>query len=1512
MADQLHFTLLRDEAHAPATARGVFALPYLRRHLSGLAHAPGKEATDALYEFARALWERNHIGLAKGSEAYTRTHFLDPLLDKLGWHFIPELKQRTQKIPDYWLFTEEAHRIAAAEADVPEHRFKLSSTVLEAKQFTHPLDAVSKKESPGLFPSQQVQGYLHAARDAHGRRYFDWAILSNGRHWRLYTERAAADAYFEFTLADEHSFCTRDEFSLFVALFSPSAFVQGADGRCPLDDIQSESLSLQSVLEENLRRRIFDVLEELATAYADHAPNGITDEHLKSGALYEACLVFLYRLLFVLYAESRYLLPVRARPPGSNKHYKEKFSLQRLVEPLKAVTTEFSDDAFTDLYEDLLKLFRLIDGQNEKLNETCDVTRYNGGLFAPDSATSRLIAKWRIPDPALARVLRQLVFAQPPARGGAKQQRIFTDDSIDYSTLEVRQLGDIYEGLLGGQLRRKGSALVLTDQNGENHRHGIFYTPDWNVSYLVRTTLDPLIERIEQSDEVKKAGRARTKEEQRNDAFALGVLALNVVDPAMGSGHFLVRTVEYLAEHIFTHPSTRRKTERIVSSGDGKRTKADIIAAGNIPVPAGLSQEEAESAYWRRRVVEACIYGVDINPMAVELAKLSLWLTCIAVDEPLNFLDHHLRQGNSLLFARAPELSQPPFPSADLVPLQLTDVVEPALREVIRRNVDIEAEASTRMELVKKKECMWREARIGLAPLLRVADLWLGAVERLPLPELDYLTLARLTLAPESMEEGERTKAEKLRDSIAEKWDAVRADLAPFHWEIEFPDVFLAADGSPLPPGAAGFDAMLGNPPYVSTQTSSGQAWLATLQKRWGYSNDLYVFFTDLGFRLLRDGGRFGFIVSDTFFTLASKAPMRAILHRHRLDMLGQCDPFDATVDAAIFVAEKSEPPPAHETLFVQARFRWREDGKRSEPDKALPLLPDATVEWDDLGVRRHSVAPTPLSDARGAPGVGDAHPPADPSESGVALTLPAALQSSAPRVRHAIFRDLRLHRLPAALWRSAHKAAFFEPRPGTLRLFERFNAPMKALHSEWWERIETSDKFAQNRNAIDEYHAVLQPGDITLVGLIAEGGQGLATGNNARFLGYLEGTSQAAALLTKRAAWTLRWLADAEIAVRFRALLEAAGGDLDKPTKDGAAWEATVETLRNEFPAARLDFSKMDLYRIVPKALVAGAKDFDFALQERKKELWQRWRSRGELAGFWGEKKPSARVSDADFCKACGELQAWLWAENALRKKAKQDPLPKDVLGLRSGENYDDPKDAPRIATIYAGLRGRAQWVPYSKGDSDGNRWTSDQPLFIEWTHSAVSTLQTDARARWQNHHFFFLPGVSWSDTGNHVALKGRELPVSVNDVKSMRLTPIIPQLSASAFLALLNSDVVSFWEKKLVNNTCMYQVNDLRQIPLVIPTPAQAKRLERLAELAMQAKRHAFAAEPPSDPLVLECRRLAEALYASAPAYLRPPAQAVTFQKPDDCLAVIDRTVNWEAEKLYGVESLGPFDDF
>jgi hypothetical protein len=135
----------------------------------------------------------------------------------------------------------------------------------------------------------------------------------------------------------------------------------------------------------------------------------------------------------------------------------------------------------------------------------------------------------------------------------------------------------------------------------------------------------------------------------------------------------------------------------------------------------------------------------------------------------------------------------------------------------------------------------------------------------------------------------------------------------------EFPDVFFQSDGKPRPADERGFDCYLGNPPYISTHTSAEQSWRNLLEKRAGYLEDLYVHFTGLGFQLLRTGGAFGFIVSDTFFTLNSKLRMRETLQANTLTHLGQCDPFDATVDAAIFVARKGAPAKSDRLLFVQA-----------------------------------------------------------------------------------------------------------------------------------------------------------------------------------------------------------------------------------------------------------------------------------------------------------------------------------------------------------------------------------------------------------------------------------------------------------------------------------------------------------------------------------------------------------------------------------------------------------------
>jgi hypothetical protein len=521
------------ELSAAFVCKGIFSANYLHQHFGKSGEFPTIEDVRPIYEKVKNRWLEEYAGLRTQKEAYTRTEFLDPVLKEIGWTFIPEKelpsKGVTRKRPDYCLFlNDEARQRAAKESDTADV-FRESATVLEAKRVQHSLDEISGSETPGWFPSQQVQDYLRNAKDKTGQRYFNWAILTNGNEWRLYCEQAANDAYFAFHLAHEEEFCSLEDFCFFVALFRPQSFEQDEEQRCSLDKIREESLTRQAELESNLRKRIFDVLEDLANGFRDYPTNEITKQDFP--ALYDNSLIFLYRLLFGLYAESRGLLPVKPSGYGSSKIYREKFSLARLVKTLREKNS-FSSEAFTDLYDDLLKLFRLINGDKPEQNEECKVTRYNGGLFNP--SLHKQIEKWRVSDNALANVLRQLIFAQPPARSSARQQQISTDETIDYGLLEVRQLGDIYEGLLGAilEVNEKGR-LELRNANGENHRHGIFYTPDWVVCYFIREALQPLIDEIESKPDVQAALKTKIEEKKRDNSFALAVLRLNLCDPAI-------------------------------------------------------------------------------------------------------------------------------------------------------------------------------------------------------------------------------------------------------------------------------------------------------------------------------------------------------------------------------------------------------------------------------------------------------------------------------------------------------------------------------------------------------------------------------------------------------------------------------------------------------------------------------------------------------------------------------------------------------------------------------------------------------------------------------------------------------------------------------------------------------------------------------------------------------------------------------------------------------------------
>ena len=180
------------------------------------------------------------------------------------------------------------------------------------------------------------------------------------------------------------------------------------------------------------------------------------------------------------------------------------------------------------------------------------------------------------------------------------------------------------------------------------------------------------------------------------------------------------------------------------------------------------------------------------------------------------------------------------------------------------------------------------------------------------------------------------------------------------------------------------------------------------------------------------------------------------------------------------------------------------------------------------------------------------------------------------------------------------------------------------------------------------------------------------------------------------------------------------------------------------------------------------------------------------------------------------------------------------------------------------------------------------------------------------RNAHLYFLEGITWTRVANHVGMKARLQPPCVFDSDSVRLTPIAGTLHPLSLLALFNSDLVSYLKMKFQQHTAKWEIGGIRQLPLVMPTRGQEKRLKELAEQAMEAKRLTFAGATPPNKLAASVRALADELAAKAPAYLHPSAQLKLLHTAADCLAVLELAVNWETEKLYGVEGLGPFDEF
>ena len=849
----------------------------------------------------RQLYQGANSQYAGQSESTLHTNLLEPVLGELGFDFERGKHAGSAAVePDYLLFSAESKSSPLA--------FCLMYSwgrSLDGK------DDQRDKETPEENPGAVVVSLLEEGRAP-------WAIVTNGKLWRLYSQRAHSRAtnYYEIDLEEvlvQSGPQVTDpalSFRYFWLLFRRQAFEsvrvvrEGKETTLPfLDQLLLESEDYARRLGDRLKEKVFEeIFPHLAAGFIAHLRGrDDVDRDLTAEALdevFKGTLTLLYRLLFLLYAESRDLLPVKE----VRGYYEVSLSklnreiaevAQSIVDEVEGrIKKHYREDTY-ELYERLARLFRVIDKGDVNLN----VPFYNGGLFLtePDAEddsrearAARFLKGMRVPDRFLARALDLLARAE--------DEKTHALAFIDYKSLGVRQLGSIYEGLLEFKVRvadrklaivgekgrevykpfaelderqreraerqkrvlRKGQTYLENDKR-ERKATGSYYTPDYIVRYIVEHAVGPVLEekfdavrpRLRESQkwhrEMQSLARAKKESpgkyefgpavEQRWASLVDELFDVKVLDPAMGSGHFLVEAVDYVTDKMLNFLSAFPWNPVVAHIAYMRQT---ILAEMEEQGLAIDGKRLTDINLLKRHVLKRCIYGVDLNPMAVELARVSLWLDCFTLGAPLSFLDHHLRSGNSLIGVTVREVREAiegkglSVDAADVRSqfslfgsrfaglLLATDLMRHVgeMSDVtgaqVRQSRAEYGRAASALEPFKRILDIYTSQWFadGAAPRKRKAATQPAAVKFLKSSEAEPVVNARsekeLRKAVGKLSAQDRAVAETALLTTEEK--------RFFHWELEFPEVFYGPRaGSPTEierTENGGFDAVVGNPPY--------------------------------------------------------------------------------------------------------------------------------------------------------------------------------------------------------------------------------------------------------------------------------------------------------------------------------------------------------------------------------------------------------------------------------------------------------------------------------------------------------------------------------------------------------------------------------------------------------------------------------------------------------------------------------------------------------------------------
>jgi len=807
----------------------------------------------------------------------------------------------------------------------------------------------------------------------------DHALLVAGSLLRIYSlrgeesldEGAASAAYVEF----DTSLLPASWAPLLGALAAPDAL--RTNGR--LERIRAGSGRYAVGLRERFTERLYEEVVDRLVRGIDAAARARIDPRPNEGELYRATLVVLFRLLFLLYAEDRDLLPMGNAEYGTH-------SITRMVisSAERERAGQAPDPTATSLWSELNQLFAAVAHGNADWG----VPPYDGGLFADDGLDGGLLRRIELPNAVVGPALVALGWDVGPDGQAGK---------IDFGDLGVRHIGTIYEGLLSYEVafatqnlridrRAEGEPYVpagpgeavdvpvgaphIRSPQGGRKATGSYYTPVFAVDRLIDKALRPAID-----EHLGRVGHDL-------DLPAATLFDFRVADIAMGSGHFLVAGLDALTEryaaYLAAHPNRAVRAEL-----ERARERLNIVGDGY--GSPQLGDRVADVDLLRRIVLKRCIYGVDYNAMAVELARLGLWLHSLVPGLPLSYLGANLQHGNSLVGV-----------GGDVPMIGL-------------------------FALVYEEEARGRAAEVASIDDLELGDIARGRELELQLARAtaglhDYYDVATAgPLLDESLSTLEQLHAEEIiegklvmgMEPVLSRARRAARDQAALHWRLAFPTVFLRRD-------RPGFDVIVGNPPWeevtverlgfyarhlpgiksVKSQAEQErriaefEATYTTVRERYeaevvdklalrrylaakytltkSGDPDLYKAFAERFLDLVRDGGHLGVVLPRSAFAGDGTAPFRErlfgsaesasldVVLNNRQWMFPAVHPQYTIVLLATKVGQA-----AVRTLSVSAVADDREaflriDTERTEwtleqlrvphPDLAVPLLPSAAA----------------------------------------------------------------------------------------------------------------------------------------------------------------------------------------------------------------------------------------------------------------------------------------------------------------------------------------------------------------------------------------------------------------------------------------------------------------------------------------------------------------------------------------------------------------------------------------